>query len=296
MGKIDYSIIGKKVNMLTVVGFGKKIRYPSGTQTYWKCLCECGKETLVQRQALISGHAKSCGCEWRTKNQTLDRTGQKCGTWRAMALDSYTALNDAKWRYECFRCGKKRVTRPRLMTPMCECVSDEMWALMYCMHRDGETLRDIGAMVGYSSPYVSNQFTHRFPEYKAASVERRANSANRRSQQYRHQQSRLFYLEKDFQNFCAQALMDAGKAVWQYERVNGCEIDIMTRQSVIELKVVTRRVDVYRAIGQVEIAASRGGVVPVICTPSDTIIAPGLRDHIKGKGIGVCDELTIVRF
>lgn len=29
---------------------------------YWKCVCECGKETSVHARALVSGHTKSCGC------------------------------------------------------------------------------------------------------------------------------------------------------------------------------------------------------------------------------------------
>ena len=31
---------------------------------YWKCVCDCGKETIVQRNHLRSGHTKSCGCLW----------------------------------------------------------------------------------------------------------------------------------------------------------------------------------------------------------------------------------------
>ena len=31
-------------------------------QYHWKCLCDCGKETVVSRTHLLSGHTRSCGC------------------------------------------------------------------------------------------------------------------------------------------------------------------------------------------------------------------------------------------
>lgn len=29
---------------------------------YWKCKCDCGKETIVSQTNLQNGHTKSCGC------------------------------------------------------------------------------------------------------------------------------------------------------------------------------------------------------------------------------------------
>lgn len=37
-------------------GQSKKIR------CFWKCLCDCGNETIVSSSHLTSGHTKSCGC------------------------------------------------------------------------------------------------------------------------------------------------------------------------------------------------------------------------------------------
>lgn len=34
---------------------------------YWKCKCECGNETAVKYDYLISGHTKSCGCLQKTQ-------------------------------------------------------------------------------------------------------------------------------------------------------------------------------------------------------------------------------------
>lgn len=31
-------------------------------RTMWKCVCDCGQETVVQGKKLNTGHTKSCGC------------------------------------------------------------------------------------------------------------------------------------------------------------------------------------------------------------------------------------------
>lgn len=33
-----------------------------GYSVWWRCLCECGVETVVHRSNLLTGHTKSCGC------------------------------------------------------------------------------------------------------------------------------------------------------------------------------------------------------------------------------------------
>lgn len=53
---------GKVYGKLTVLGLGYMQKAKNGTKSFWKCLCNCGKETIVFRSKLISGHTTSCGC------------------------------------------------------------------------------------------------------------------------------------------------------------------------------------------------------------------------------------------
>lgn len=56
---IHKEMIGKKYSMLTIVEF---IKHESGKHAYYKCICECGKSSIVDIQKLKSGRTKSCGC------------------------------------------------------------------------------------------------------------------------------------------------------------------------------------------------------------------------------------------
>ena len=58
-------IIGKKFNRLTVIEEDLSIdkRFPNGAKKhYYKCLCDCGNYHIAEKQAITSGHTKSCGC------------------------------------------------------------------------------------------------------------------------------------------------------------------------------------------------------------------------------------------
>ena len=50
-------LIGKKFNRLIAIEKTKR-KYA----TYYKCICDCGNETMVYRGNLKSGKVKSCGC------------------------------------------------------------------------------------------------------------------------------------------------------------------------------------------------------------------------------------------
>ena len=53
-------LTGLKFGKLTVLENVSEGR-PKGT-SYWRCSCECGKETVVRRTGLVLGRTRSCGC------------------------------------------------------------------------------------------------------------------------------------------------------------------------------------------------------------------------------------------
>ena len=62
-------------------------------RTYWKCLCDCGKFTIVEATKLKSGHTKSCGClhDYTAKQRAIIRNkkmrGNKHPKWRIDLTD-----------------------------------------------------------------------------------------------------------------------------------------------------------------------------------------------------------------
>lgn len=54
-------IVGSKINMLEVKGFYRNTE-KGRVKVYYNCICECGNEVDIQRNKLITGHTRSCGC------------------------------------------------------------------------------------------------------------------------------------------------------------------------------------------------------------------------------------------
>jgi len=50
---------GDKFARLTVISFEGRNKY---FHSLYKCICNCGKEVIVEKYSLISGNTKSCGC------------------------------------------------------------------------------------------------------------------------------------------------------------------------------------------------------------------------------------------
>lgn len=51
-------IAGRKFGKLTAI----QVDHTEGSQTYWRCACDCGKETVARIGQLSSGSVRSCGC------------------------------------------------------------------------------------------------------------------------------------------------------------------------------------------------------------------------------------------
>lgn len=56
-------VVGQKFNHLRVLMEIRKEKW----KIHVKCVCDCGKETVVLKQYVTSGHTKSCGCYHQEK-------------------------------------------------------------------------------------------------------------------------------------------------------------------------------------------------------------------------------------
>lgn len=77
----------------------------------WKCICNCGNETIVDTNSLISGHTKSCGCLQKDlmHERTIDITGQRFGM--AVAIKQVENKNGSvMWLCKC-DCGNEFVIK-----------------------------------------------------------------------------------------------------------------------------------------------------------------------------------------
>ena len=69
---------GQQFGLLTVIEFAGFDRY---RESHWKCRCACGRECIVRRGNLTSGHTKSCGCLATPHGMYLSRTYK---SWQSM--------------------------------------------------------------------------------------------------------------------------------------------------------------------------------------------------------------------
>ncbi len=92
--------VGTKFHLLTVVeyvGFYQKPGTKDSRRHYYRCRCDCGNETLVKGDNLVSGNTKACGC-LRRKHGHHPR-GRKSSTYQAWGGMRDRCLNTADKRY-----------------------------------------------------------------------------------------------------------------------------------------------------------------------------------------------------
>jgi hypothetical protein len=101
MGKRD-NLVGQKFNRLAVIEFA----HISNTHSYWKCICDCGKEKIVLGDNLKKKHTKSCGC---LKNETdfkrIHRLKGLVFNRLTVVERSGLVFNKSLWKCQC-TCGK----------------------------------------------------------------------------------------------------------------------------------------------------------------------------------------------
>lgn len=88
---------------LTVVSFSHQRRLYNGRYLthYWKCVCDCGKEVVVNAKGLTSGGSQSCGCrrsEWQRRRGGLSES-EVYDTYNTMMSRCYNEKNKAYHNY-----------------------------------------------------------------------------------------------------------------------------------------------------------------------------------------------------
>lgn len=122
--------IGRPIKDLTGMVFGelKVVGFVEikNLRSYWKCLCSCGKEVIVQGTQLTTGKTKSCG---HLKKRIVKRNliGQKFGRLTVISQDT----NYPRYWYCVCECGSnviKKVDEQNLLkgaTQSCGCLHKE---------------------------------------------------------------------------------------------------------------------------------------------------------------------------
>jgi hypothetical protein len=116
-------LTGQRYGQLTVFEFYERKDY----RTFWKCLCDCGKEKIIDACSLRTGHTRSCGCFFNRGNQIeygLAAFNRLYHSYKVKAKDRNREflLNKDDFRtitlQNCYYCGiePKQIYRPRSNT------------------------------------------------------------------------------------------------------------------------------------------------------------------------------------
>ena len=103
---LPVDITGRQFGRLTALQFDHRDK---NGKAIWKCICSCGKETVVRYDSLISGNTKSCGCQKgkETRKRPADFSGTRFGNLTALErLPNYKGKGKTYYRCIC-DCGSE---------------------------------------------------------------------------------------------------------------------------------------------------------------------------------------------
>ena len=107
--------------------------------------------------------------------------------------------------------------------------------------------------------------------------------------------SKLYFSENRLQEECAWKLQKSGFHFEEYNNdITGFEIDILTSNYCLEVKIQATPSIIYTAIGQLMVNKIKSGLKPGLVLPSDVKIRSDLRRCLKELEIDVFDEQTII--
>lgn len=107
---------GNRYGRLTVIERAPRPEWETSYVAYWRCVCDCGQEHIVNGRQLRRGMVHSCGClrSDTLKQRALDLTGQRFG--RLVAIERVPAPKPPRldgpqfawWRCKC-DCGGEKI-------------------------------------------------------------------------------------------------------------------------------------------------------------------------------------------
>ena len=107
-------MIGKTFGRLRVISIAPKDPTLASRCLRYCCICECGKELIVNGASLRSNHTTSCGCA-RKSNNIKNISGRKFGLLTAI---QYTGVSSddrrAMWLCKC-ECGNETIISSHLL-------------------------------------------------------------------------------------------------------------------------------------------------------------------------------------
>lgn len=115
------NLIGKTYNEFKVIEYSHK----KGNKHYWKCLCSCGEEKVVETHNLIKGNSKCCGGRIHRIENLTNRVFGK------LTVVEYSHTNNSNksyWKCNC-DCGNEITVRSDCLkdgnTKSCGCLNNE---------------------------------------------------------------------------------------------------------------------------------------------------------------------------
>lgn len=99
-------MLGKKFNKLIVIAESDS---DSRGEAMWKCLCDCGRETITSGSYLRTGHTKSCGCRMDYGHDFKNRKFGKLSVIRKLRIGEKLSnpSTAAQWLCRC-ECGSEK--------------------------------------------------------------------------------------------------------------------------------------------------------------------------------------------
>lgn len=123
----------------------------------WKCICDCGKETIVQTRNLTSGHTVSCGCARKDIGEKLtqDLTGMKFNRLTVIRPSEKSRTGETRWVCRC-DCGKETIVQSNNLksglVKSCGCLRHEYLVDAHTTHggskRGGKRTRLYSVWIG----------------------------------------------------------------------------------------------------------------------------------------------------